>query len=154
MRAFWLVCLLLVSCGGPVTEGVWLFSERMSHRCRTATDLGIVCEDDSSLDPGRREGTVQIEDLGGGRLRRVDVDGRITVGQDYSDGARFRWLERRSSDAGDCVETSDTVLELVGDALGLSGQRRVFADRSEGCGTANTSDEGFVVTATPVEVMR
>jgi hypothetical protein len=145
-----LISLLLLTaaaaCGGPVAEGRWQLQEIMSHRCRSAGDTGLICDSDEALPTARSEGAVTIVDLGYNRLQLIDVDGRVTVGRSYVDGARFRWLERRTDD-GACVETSDEILELVVEGEGLSGQRRVYAAQSEACGAASITDEGFVVYA-------
>jgi hypothetical protein len=125
----------------------------MSHRCRGG-ELGLICDDDSTLDPAARSGQIQIDDLGGGGLRLIDVDGRTFVGQSYSDGARFRWTARLSDGDASCVESSEEVLELIEEGAILSGQRRVFQARSEGCGVASSTDLGYVVQATRVEVLR
>jgi len=144
-----LLCLV-AACGSPIAEGRWQLVELMSHRCRSAGDTGMICDEDVALPRARSEGTITIIDLGENRLQLIDVNGRLTVGRDYIDGARFRWLERRSTD-GDCVETSDEILELVVEGEGLSGQRRVYAAYNEACGSAGITDEGFVVFATRSE---
>ncbi|MBN2361480.1 MAG: hypothetical protein JXR83_18660 [Deltaproteobacteria bacterium] len=148
-RAAWLVLIAgAASCGPPVAVGTWQVSEIMDHRCRASGNLGMACDGDAALDPAAHRGTILIEELEWGRLRLIDVDGRTTVGRSYSDGARFRWLEKRlASDTG-CTTSSDEIVELVTDGDGLSGQRRVYASYSAECGTASVSDIGFVVQAT------
>jgi hypothetical protein len=156
MRGVLLLLLLVpgaVACGPPLAEGTWSLVERMSHRCRGG-ELGLICDDDTTLDPAARQGQVQIDDVGGGRLRLLDVDGRVFAGQSYSDGARFRWSGRQSDAEALCVETREEVLELIAEGEGLGGQRRVFQTRSEGCGVASSSDLGYVVQASRVEVVR
>lgn len=140
-------CALALACGGPVAEGRWRIVEVMSHRCRSAGSASLICDSDEALPTARSSGMITIRDLGYNRLELIDIDGRITVGRAYIDGARFRWLERLTDDAG-CVETSDEILELVADGDELSGQRRVYAAQSEACGSTSVTDEGFVVIAT------
>jgi hypothetical protein len=148
MRTSLLLLLVVAAgCGPPVAVGSWQVSEIMDHRCRASGDLGLACDGEAALEPGARLGVVEISELAWGRLRLVDVDGRTTTGRSYSDGARFRWLDRRS-EAG-CTTSSDEILELVQDGEGLSGQRRVYASYSEECGTGSVTDVGYLVRATP-----
>jgi hypothetical protein len=144
--ALLLVLVCAAGCGPPVAAGNWQVSEIMDHRCRASGDLGMACDGDAALDPADHLGAIEITELGWDRLRLIDVDGRTTTGRSYSDGARFRWLEKNSD--GTCVTSSDEIVELVQDGDGLSGQRRIYASYSAECGTASVTDVGFLVRAT------
>ena len=152
MRLLFLAALLLLaSCGPPPIAGQWSLREYMSHRCHSTGGVGLVCDAESALPAAVREGTLYIEDLGGSRLRLIDVDGRLGIGRTYSNGARFIWAGEDQVDEGDCTRTREEVLEFSYEDEGLGGQRRIFSSYSEGCASASTHDEGFVVRALAVE---
>jgi hypothetical protein len=148
MRA--VLSLVLVSaaaCGPPVAVGTWQVSEIMDHRCRAMGDFGMACDGEAALDPANHVASFAIEELEWDRLRLIDVDGRTTIGRSYSDGARFRRLEKRHTE-DNCTTSSDEIIELVAAGSGLSGQRRIYASYSAECGNANVSDIGYVMRAT------
>lgn len=156
MRVASLLSLIaLAGCGPPVAVGSWQLSELMDHRCRASGDLGMACDGSAALDPASHGGSIVIEQLEWDRLRLIDVDGRTTIGRSYrfeeGDGARFRWLDKRTAGDTGCVTSSDEMIELVEQGDGLAGQRRIYASYSAECGTASVTDIGYTLTAARAE---